>query len=497
MGLFDWIGEAIGGAFSALAEFIGDAFKAVARPIVGQIMDSTADAIPKMNAEAAVGTIDEKMFRTKEFQEIAVELKKRLEHSPGGVADWFQSTLGGVFTGFYDVLITTIVPTKIDDFEDAYSGAGYLTFLCIDLAVLIGVLDVIATALSATLIRNLVHIGRLFMGTFGMDRYVGAVIAPALNAGLIPHLNQGFNEHYQAKIPGSTDLVRMELREVFHPDFREELLSPATSEKFKETMRKQGFDDYWSDSFWGAHWVLPSLGDLDKMLHRRHIDIDAWRTMVRRNDYLPAWIDMREKIIYKPYTRVDVRRMWDLAQLSEQEVYENYLDLGYDDDHAKKMTIWTKIYVLAVEIRARYSKGWISAEDVKSEIIAAGMPPARAETWVQKIVKADQEERMTPEKDLVKSEIIKGVKKGFISVSEGVELLVDMGYDEAEAEYIIAINVEAIGGSPETLEEFQDIVNKRRIAMGLPIRKKEPKTKKTGTGSDKILEAPTSKNKKK
>jgi hypothetical protein len=88
MGLFDFIGEAIGNALAALAEFIGNAFKMVMRPIMGEIMDSTEDAIPRMNKEAAVASIDVKMFKTQEFQELVVELKKRLEHSPGGVADW-------------------------------------------------------------------------------------------------------------------------------------------------------------------------------------------------------------------------------------------------------------------------------------------------------------------------------------------------------------------------------------------------------------------------
>lgn len=465
------IGEALGRITKKLSGEIGEQFVNKAKKSVSEAADYRDDAVKKIDNELVGRSLNPEMFRSEEFKKIATEMKERIKHSPEGVSDWFNDTLGGVFEGFYDLLIGVIVPSKIEDFKDAKAAAGYLTILCIDAVVLVSLLDVVATACSITLIRNVVHIGRLFVATFGLDRYISTVIEPALRAGLVPQLRYGYNEQYLASIPGPTDLVRMELREVFHPEFRDELLQPATSSKFKDTMRKHGYDDYWSDSYWGAHWVLPSLGNLDEMLHRRIIKLDEWKTMVRRNDYLPAWIDKREKIIYKPYTRVDVRRMWDLAQLSETEVYDNYKDLGYDDDHALRMTIWTKIYVLSVELRARYSKGWITAEDVLTEIVAAGMPESRAKIWVQKIIRPEGEARTEPERDLTKAEIVKGVKGGFITAAEGIELLIGMGYEESEAEYILVINIASLTGSPETWSEFQDIVNKRRKSLGLKVEK--------------------------
>lgn len=481
MGVSEELGRAIGRTTANLSKYIGDEVKKNAKGAAGEIADYRDDAILKMNEEAAAHSIDVELFKTKEMKELVTELKERLSHSPASVADWFNDTLGSVFGGFYELLIGTITPSKIEDFEKAKEAAGYLTFICIDAVILVAVLDVIATACSLTLVRNLVHIGRLFVSTFGLDRYIGAVVAPALQAGLVPQLTYGFNEQYQASLPGSSDLVRMELREVFRPEFREELLTPETSSKFKETMRKHGFNDYWSDSYWGAHWVLPSMGDLDTMLHRGIIEEDAWETMVRRNDYLPAWIPQRKKIIYNPYTRVDARRMWDLRILSENELLKNYKDLGYDDEHAAQMTLWTKVYVIATELRSRYSKGWITQKEVQQGFIDAGMTTDRARELMQKITKATGEDRIAKERDLTKTEIIKGVKKDIITKDDAVELLMDMGYSEDEAVYIILINIEAASGSPETWSQFQEIVNKRRKASGLQVRDIPPHIKELET----------------
>jgi len=441
MGMFDFIGEAIGNACSALAEFIGDALKAVMRPIMGEITNSITDAIPKMNAEAALGTIDEKMFKTKEFQELTIELKKRLEHSPEGVADWFKDTLGGIFGGFYDILIGVVIPSKIDSFDDAKEAAGYLTFLCVDMVLLIGVLDMIATALSATLVRNLVHIGRLFVSTFGMDRYIGATIAPALSAGLIPQLEQGFNAQYQAQIPGSGDLVRFALREVWDPTRRPELLAELPAGDFYEFMRKRGMKDDISNDYWASHWVLPSVGQLNEMVHRRVIDDAEWDRFVKYNDFDPAVRPWLKEISYSPYTRVDIRRMYDLGLVTRLEVKDNYLDLGYDEEHAEKMTVWTLAYVLAVEMRARYSKGWVTEAEVRTALLETGMPAERVNDYLEKIIKADASERLDKERDLTKTDITRSIKKGLLTKMEGVERLMDLGYAEDEAAFIVDITV--------------------------------------------------------
>jgi hypothetical protein len=267
-------------------------------------------------------------------------------------------------------------------------------------------------------------------------------------------------------MPPIQDVIRFTVREVYDPARRSELLSVPTPSKAYEFSRKHGFSDSITDDYWAAHWVLPAINDLNQMLHRRIIDPAKWKRYVTLNDYEPTMIDNFKKIIYYPYTRVDVRRMYEYGVLESKQVEDTYLDLGYDTEHARNLAIFAKSIVAIPVIKARYSKGWITGNQVKEELLKTGMTATKAEEIYQTIVAAEKTTRVTAERDLTKAEIVKGVKKGVISIDEGVSLLQDMGYDQFESQYILAINLEAASGSPETPFEFKNIIAKYRQAVG-------------------------------
>jgi len=246
-------------------------------------------------------------------------------------------------------------------------------------------------------------------------------------------------------------------------------MDPQAPPLYYKYMAELGFNFYHASNYWAEHWKLPALGQLNEMLHRKVINPQQYEDYLRYNDYIKESWPWLTAISYRPYTRVDTRRMWDLGLLSDAEVHTNYMDLGYDEEHATRMTIWTKAYVLSVELRARYSKGWITANQVLEEIIAAGVPKKRAETWVQKIVKPEKEGRTTVERDITKAEIVKGVKEGILLEEDAIEMLLGMGYDASEAEYILLVNLAKITGSPKTWSEFQQLVNLRRKSQGLHV----------------------------
>ena len=419
MGLLFWIGEVLGGAASAFAEFIGDVFDGVFRAVGGSVKNISKDM----------------------YKDVETELKD--EESPLKVtADLINAEVTKPITGGFEHAVQASL--------DRHSPMTHIEAEKETLKLWEDVKNESAAALGVGLFTEIATLGQV-EGVFqafqfkdkvtGMTAMAGRIAAMRYEAFWLRLYQQRLNQRAPYVLPGAQDLVRMELREVFKEEFRPELLEPLPSMKFQQTMKLQGYDTYWANSYWAAHWVLPSLGDLDEMLHRGIISLKEWQTMVRRNDYLPAWINRREKIIYNPYTRVDVRRMRDLALLTKQEVLDNYKDLGYDDLHAERMAIWTEVYILAVELRARYSKGWITSEDVYNEIVAAGMPEKRARIWVQKIVPAEKETRTEKERDVTKSEIVKGVKTGILTREDGIELLIGMGYDADEAIYILEINI--------------------------------------------------------
>jgi len=204
-------------------------------------------------------------------------------------------------------------------------------------------------------------------------------------------------------------------------------------------MQRQGYNRFWAEAFWAAHWVRPAIEHLNEMYWRGVIDRDTWFKEVRLNDYVPYAIDWYEKIIFRPYTRVDARRMWDARTITEEELYENYRWLGYDDEHARGMVVWTKVWTALPELLNRYRYGWISLEDVYNELVGYGMPEERVRELVEARVRKVEPERLRRERDLTKSEIGRLYKKGELTRTQAVELLTGLGYDESEAEYILAL----------------------------------------------------------
>jgi len=240
----------------------------------------------------------------------------------------------------------------------------------------------------------------------------------------------------------------------------------------------------WANKYWFSHWRQPGryeLGDMYRrgLLGKPLIGQDeigggstegeaeatiklAYKTM----GYSSFWQDALLDLVREIPTRVDVRRWWDMRTIDETELRSIYQRQGYFGKDLENYVIWTKVYVAFPDLMARWKNGWITMDDVKRELTGLGMPAARVEEMIETKIKAAQPERTANERDLTKSEIVKGVKKEVISDREGIELLMDMGYDEDEADYILAINIAAAAGSPETFAEFKDLTQKYRLASG-------------------------------
>lgn len=419
MGVFEWIGEAIGNACSAIAEFFGSVFEGIISFFGGFVKDIGKDTLGGI----VVDVFDEESTAQDDMETI-------------------EDVVTAPITEGWDHLMK-IMDKKHSATtpEQGYEDTMELWNAAKTELGIVAMLTTLIEALSFGQIDGASDITRVADTTRGLSTFTNSASMIKLEAQYLTPYQRYLNKLYPNVIPGPTDLIRMQLREVFHPDYRPELLLPPPSGTFTTAMLEHGYDKYWSDSYWAAHWVLPSLGELDEMLHRRIIEESDWEIMLRRNDYLPAWIENRKKIIYSPYTRVDARRMWDLRMLSKEEVYENYRDLGYDEAHAERMRDWTLVYVAAGDIRARYSKGWITAAEARTELLRAGMPVDRVDVYLEKLVKETETDRTSAERDLTKTDITRSVKKGILTKEQGVERLMDMGYSEDEASFIVDITV--------------------------------------------------------
>jgi hypothetical protein len=196
--------------------------------------------------------------------------------------------------------------------------------------------------------------------------------------------------------PGAADIVTFGRRDIFSPETVEFFGYDKNIPKLPNGMLKAaGLSEDQFLLFWEAHWRDVESNLAGELLHRRQISEEEYDIILRSANYPPNIVDKMRNISYNPYTRVDVRRMYEAGIVSEEEVYNTYLDLGYDSEHAENLTNWT-------------------------------------------ISEYTQEN-----KNLTKAEIIKGYKEDEFSEKDCQDLLKMLGYGDDEVNfYITMANIE-------------------------------------------------------
>ena len=199
--------------------------------------------------------------------------------------------------------------------------------------------------------------------------------------------------------PGIQDIITMAVREAFTPEVIEQFeLDAELPPRFLEEAARLGMPKEFAERFWFAHWVLPSLGQGFAMFHRLRdpdsdtfFSLDDLRNLVKTQDISPFFRDRLIEIAFRPLTRVDVRRMFRDGTLDRDQVLSAYRDLGFSEESAELMTEWT----------------------VKNARQA--------------------------QKDLTRTNIIKGYKRKMFTRPEALEGLERIGYDEDEAGFFVAM----------------------------------------------------------
>ncbi len=243
-------------------------------------------------------------------------------------------------------------------------------------------------------------------------------------------------------IPNAADIVRFALREVYDTKIAKEYgqFQDIPSGAYPDAARA-GLSEDMFNKYWAAHWGLPSASDGFELLHRGILNEDQLKGLLKANDIMPYWRDQLIKLSWNIPTRVDVRRFWDMRTIDEQRLREIYTGLGYHGQDLEDYVLWTKIYVDFPDLLARYKNGWITLEQVKTELVAMGMKPDRADTMIQEKMKNAMIERTVTEKNITKADIVNGVKKGVITRAEGNTLLVSIGYSTDEATFILEVGI--------------------------------------------------------
>ena len=229
-------------------------------------------------------------------------------------------------------------------------------------------------------------------------------------------------EKLSMQLPPIGDLIRMVVRDTFEPDVVEAGQLSDGFENFPvETAEELGISNYWAEKYWQAHWMLPSLQQGFEMLHRDKISQDELLALFKAADLAPGYWEPMQAISYRPYTRVDVRRMHALGVLDEEQVLRSYLDLGYDQEKASNLTAFT----------LAYNDSTKKVERVK-------------------------------ERDLTKSDIIGMYNDGVLERDQTYDYLVAIGYSDSEATVLIE-REDIQADIKERKADIENVINQAKI----------------------------------
>lgn len=196
------------------------------------------------------------------------------------------------------------------------------------------------------------------------------------------------------RIPPLPDIIRMAVREAFTPSVVQAFgLHAELPGEMVSWAKKQGLSEDWARAYWASHWELPSLSMGFEMFHRGEITEDELNLLIRTHDVSPFWRDKLTAIAYTPYTRVDVRRMYDVGVLTKEDVYRSYRDIGYDHEKATNMTAFTVALSNAAErdltktdVLNGFKIGYFTADEAREQLLALGYDPEEADYYISKVL---------------------------------------------------------------------------------------------------------------
>jgi len=268
--------------------------------------------------------------------------------------------------------------------------------------------------------------------------------------------------------PTLSDVITFYAKEAFEPDMIEEYGLRDEMPPYEGTLfEKLGVPQEIAELYWISHWFHPAFREVTDMLHRGEITDDDVYKWYRVQEIPPKWRDKLTSISWDLPNRIELRMMARYGLVDKSFLIEQLKQVGLKEDFRDVAADMMLAMGIRTDLSTRYSKGWLTAEQVKQELIDSGLSEAVRERMYMWIVKNASGDRVASERDLTKAEIVKGVKKGVISWTQGKELLQDLGYEEWEAEYKLLIDIGAAEGSPDTYQEFKKITQTYRQSQGL------------------------------
>ncbi len=271
------------------------------------------------------------------------------------------------------------------------------------------------------------ELGQLFLrGKITQDEMVKAMVANGIQeASAVQYVD------LLQVIPTPNDLIALAVKEAWDDNFAAQAGTDAEfPAEFAQWAAKQGLSGEWSKRYWRAHWQLPSTLQGFEMFHRGIITEQELDKLLKALDISPFWRSKLRGITYNPYTRVDVRRLYNKNILTREQVKRNYLDLGYDDQHAENLTDFTVKDATGTDAEA------------------------------------------------TKTDVLSGYATGLLTKSEAISWLTDLDYPKDLAEFYVARE----DAKRENARRSKRVESIHKLYVGGDITTPEASTRLTGLG---------------
>jgi len=321
----------------------------------------------------------------------------------------------------------------------------------------------------------------------------------------------GYNEDDRQKLYDSSfllanpsDLVRMAVREVFTPSIASEFgLFEEFPEQFLVEGKKIGYDEQTLKNLWASHWILPSAGQGFEMRHRGIIDEEKLMLLLRAQDYVPGWRSEMMQISFKLIPRRA------LGKLVRQDLYQYgktkkaYQDLGYSPRDAGVFA--KSVHMDAIEDDRQVTKG-----DILSGYRRGVIPVSTAREMLGKLRYSDiaisfmitqtdyligldvakaanrnSDAEATKAINQTKSDILKALGEGLLTISESTLYLVQLGYSRTAIEYLV--NQQKLKAYIDERDHEIDILHSQYVRGIVDWTTTQIALTKTGYSSDQIV----------
>lgn len=194
------------------------------------------------------------------------------------------------------------------------------------------------------------------------------------------------------QLPSYADTIRIFVREGYLPEYQAEI--PAG---MLDAFKLIGYSEKTAKELWGAHWVLPSTGQVFEMLHRDVISLDVMKTYLKTADILGSWRDRLISISWDLPGRIDARWMaaWGLITPGDYGdlLVKRGLDPAWRDRVAEatvKQQMSAEINKIRDNSKSDYGKGYVTEAQLAADLKELGYNPERVAFHVAD-AKADRE----------------------------------------------------------------------------------------------------------